>query len=174
MHAKNAAIDCLHESFLIDDFSLVSFLGSQTVARSILQAAALHLTPVTLELGGKCPCILYGRVNMMDAARRLVWAKYFNAGQSCVAPDYVLCSPATRDALLPALRQVLEDFYTKEPQTCPDFPRIVSARHWTRLMELLGKTSGKVVVGGESNEEDKYIGEPFMKYKNLKKKIRNA
>lgn len=128
------------------------------MARSILQAASVHLTPVTLELGGKCPCILYGRLNITGAARRLVWAKFFNAGQSCVAPDYVLCSPATRDALVPAMRETLENFYTAEPQTCPDLSRIVSPRHWTRLMELLKKSSGKVVLGGESNEEEKYIG----------------
>lgn len=133
--------------------------GSQTVARCILQAASVHLTPVTLELGGKCPCIIFGRVSITAAARRLVWAKFFNAGQSCVAPDYVLCSPATRDALVPALRQALDEFYTKEPQSCPDFSRIVSPRHWTRLMELLKKSSGKIVVGGESDQEDKYIGE---------------
>lgn len=134
-------------------------LGSKTVARSILQAASVHLTPVTLELGGKCPCIIFGRVNIEVTVRRLVWSKFFNAGQSCVAPDYVLCSPATRDALLPALREALEDFYTKEPQLCPDFSRIVSPRHWTRLMELLKRSSGKVVMGGENDQEDKYIGE---------------
>lgn len=134
-------------------------LGSQAVARSILQAASVHLTPMTLELGGKCPCIIYGRVDVEAAVRRLVWAKFFNAGQSCVAPDYVLCTAATRDAMLPPLRAVLENFYTKEPQTCPDYSRIVSHRHWTRLMELLKKSSGKVALGGENNEEDKYIGE---------------
>ncbi|GLD61277.1 aldehyde dehydrogenase family 3 member B1-like isoform X2 [Lates japonicus] len=134
-----------------------SLISSQTVARSILQAASVHLTPVTLELGGKCPCFIYGQVNIAAAAHRLVWAKFFNAGQSCVAPDYVLCSPATKDVLVPALREALEDFYGKEPETCPDLSRIVSPRHWMRLMELLKRSSGKIVVGGESNQEDKYI-----------------
>ncbi|XP_044038015.1 aldehyde dehydrogenase family 3 member B1 isoform X1 [Siniperca chuatsi] len=129
----------------------------QTVARKILQAASVHLTPVTLELGGKCPCFIFGKVDVSAAAHRLVWAKFFNVGQSCVAPDYVLCSPATRDALLPALRETLEAFYGKEPQNCPDLSRIVSTRQWTRLMELLGRSSGKIVVGGESNQADKYI-----------------
>ncbi|XP_047427808.1 aldehyde dehydrogenase family 3 member B1 [Mugil cephalus] len=138
-------------------FDHIFYTGSQNVARSILQAASIHLTPVTLELGGKCPCFIYGRVNITSAARRLVWAKFFNAGQSCVAPDYVLCTKAMRDALLPAIRETLEDFYSKEPQKNADLPRIVSLRHWNRLMELLGKTSGKVVVGGESDREDKYI-----------------
>ncbi|KAI3360309.1 hypothetical protein L3Q82_014619 [Scortum barcoo] len=145
------------KALLKNRFDHIFYTGSQNVARSILQAASVHLTPVTLELGGKCPCFIYGRVNVVAAARRLVWAKYFNAGQSCVAPDYVLCSAATRDALLPALRQALEEFYGKEPQTCPDLSRIATPRHWTRLMDLLGRSSGKVVVGGESNEEDKYI-----------------
>ncbi|XP_070778633.1 aldehyde dehydrogenase family 3 member B1 isoform X1 [Enoplosus armatus] len=145
------------KALLQNRFDHIFYTGSQSVARSILQAASVHLTPVTLELGGKCPCFIYGRVNMAAAARRLAWAKFFNVGQSCVAPDYVLCSPATRDALLPELRQALEDFYGKEPQTCPDLSRIVTPRHWTRLMKLLERSGGKVVVGGESDQEDKYI-----------------
>lgn len=128
------------------------------MAHHILHAAADHLTPVTLELGGKCPCLIYGKVNIPYAARRLAWSKFFNTGQSCVAPDFLVCSKATRDALLPALRQTLEDFYSKEPESSADLPRIVSPRHWTRLMELLKRSKGKVVMGGESNEESKYIG----------------
>ncbi|XP_042360409.1 aldehyde dehydrogenase family 3 member B1 [Plectropomus leopardus] len=145
------------QTLLQNRFDHIFYTGSQTVARKILQAALVHLTPVTLELGGKCPCIIYGQVNIAGAARRLVWAKFFNAGQSCVAPDYVLCTQSTRDALVPALRETLEEFYSKEPQTCPDLSRIVSPRHWTRLMELLGRSSGKVVLGGESNQGNKYI-----------------
>ncbi|XP_068587597.1 aldehyde dehydrogenase family 3 member B1 [Cebidichthys violaceus] len=144
-------------TLLQNRFDHIFYTGSQNVARIVMRAASAHLTPVTLELGGKCPCFIYGRVDVAAAARRLVWSKYFNAGQSCVAPDYVLCSPDTRDALLPALRQTLEDFYSKEPQTSPDMSRIVSPRHWTRLMELLKSSAGKVVVGGESDQEDKYI-----------------
>ncbi|KAM3836143.1 aldehyde dehydrogenase family 3 member B1 [Diretmus argenteus] len=145
------------KALLENRFDHIFYTGSQQVARKILQAASVHLTPVTLELGGKCPCLIYGRVNIATTARRLAWAKFFNTGQSCVAPDYVLCSPETRDALLPALRKVLEDFYSKEPQKSPDLGRIVSDGHWTRLVELLGKTRGKVVLGGENHQEDKYI-----------------
>ncbi|KAF6732792.1 Aldehyde dehydrogenase family 3 member B1 [Oryzias melastigma] len=145
------------KALLENRFDHIFYTGSQAVARSIVQAASIHLTPVTLELGGKCPCLIYGKINIAAAARRLVWAKYFNVGQSCVAPDYVLCTKAARDALVPALREVLEEFYGKEPKESPDLSRIVSDRHWTRLMELLKKTSGKVVVGGEADQEDKYI-----------------
>lgn len=133
--------------------------GSQAVARKILQAAAVHLTPVTLELGGKCPCLIYGRVDIKTAAKRLVWAKFFNAGQSCVAPDYVLCTAEMRDALIPMIIEALQSFYGSQIQESPDYGRIVTDRHWNRLMELLEKSQGKVVIGGEGVKEDKYIGE---------------
>lgn len=128
------------------------------MARSILQAAAVHLTPVTLELGGKCPCLLYGRLDMKAAAKRLVWAKFFNVGQSCVAPDYVLCTAETRDLLLPLIKEALESFYGSEPRQSQDLGRIVTDRHWNRLVELLKRSEGKVVIGGQSVKEEKYIG----------------
>uniref|UniRef100_H3D914 Aldehyde dehydrogenase n=1 Tax=Tetraodon nigroviridis TaxID=99883 RepID=H3D914_TETNG len=145
------------QALLKNRFDHIFYTGSQKVARVILQAASVHLTPVTLELGGKCPCLIFGRVDIKVAVRRLVWAKFFNAGQSCVAPDYVLCLPATRDAILTVLKETLEEFYTEDPQGSPDFCRIVSPRHWSRLMDLLKRSNGKVVVGGESDQEDKYI-----------------
>ncbi|XP_077391792.1 aldehyde dehydrogenase family 3 member B1 isoform X1 [Festucalex cinctus] len=145
------------KALLQNRFDHIFFTGSQVVARSILQAASVHLTPVTLELGGKCPCLIYGNVTIGAVARRLVWAKFFNGGQSCAAPDYVLCSKATCDALIPALCETLKDFYGKDPQTSLDLCRIVSQQHWTRLTELLKESNGKVVVGGESDQQDKYI-----------------
>ncbi|XP_077475126.1 aldehyde dehydrogenase family 3 member B1 isoform X4 [Stigmatopora argus] len=131
--------------------------GSKERASSILQAASVHLTPVTFELGGKCPCLIYGTVTIEAVAKRIVWAKFFNAGQSCVAPDYVVCSKKTRDSLLPALCATLKDFYGERPQDSPDLCRIVSQRHWTRLTDLLKKTNGTIVVGGEGDHEDKYL-----------------
>ncbi|XP_046894994.1 aldehyde dehydrogenase family 3 member B1 isoform X2 [Hypomesus transpacificus] len=138
-------------------FDHIFYTGSQVVARIILQAASVHLTPVTLELGGKSPCLIHGDLDIPSAARRLAWAKFFNAGQSCVAPDYVLCSTAMRDALLPALRDTLKSFYGEDIRTSPDMGRIVTPRHWTHLMESLGKSKGRVVIGGESDEGDRYI-----------------
>uniref|UniRef100_A0A8C5GNM3 Aldehyde dehydrogenase n=1 Tax=Gouania willdenowi TaxID=441366 RepID=A0A8C5GNM3_GOUWI len=145
------------QELLKNRFDHIFFTGSKGVARSILQAASLHFTPVTLELGGKSPCVVYGPVNMTAAARRLVWAKFFNAGQSCVAPDYILCTSSTRDLLLPALKEALWEFYGEDPRTCPDLCRIVSPQHWTRLRALLEKTRGRIVIGGESDQEDKYM-----------------
>uniref|UniRef100_A0A673NPJ2 Aldehyde dehydrogenase 3 family, member B1 n=1 Tax=Sinocyclocheilus rhinocerous TaxID=307959 RepID=A0A673NPJ2_9TELE len=129
-------------------FDHIFYTGSQSVARCILQAAAVNLTPVTLELGGKCP----------SAAKRLVWAKFFNAGQSCVAPDYVLCTAETRDMLLPHMKEALESFYGSEPQQSQDMGRIVTNRHWDRLVELLKKSKGKI-IGGES---DRVQSDPLM------------
>ncbi|CAL9693950.1 unnamed protein product [Knipowitschia caucasica] len=145
------------KALLQNKFDHIFYTGSQVVARSVLVAAAQHLTPVTLELGGKTPCFIHERVDMMAAARRLIWAKFFNAGQSCVAPDYVLCSAETRDALLPALAQSLSHFYGEKPQGSPDLGRIVSGRHWTRLNAMLQRSRGRVVLGGQVCEEDRYI-----------------
>ncbi|KAM6957791.1 aldehyde dehydrogenase family 3 member B1 [Aplochiton taeniatus] len=145
------------KALLENKFDHIFYTGSQAVARTILQAAAVHLTPVTLELGGKCPCIIYGHIDIPSAARRLVWSKFFNAGQSCVAPDYVLCSAEIRDALLPAVRQTLKEFYGEDARAGPDMGRIINPHHWNRLMELLEKSRGKVVMGGEGYQEDRYI-----------------
>ncbi|XP_035985342.1 aldehyde dehydrogenase family 3 member B1 isoform X2 [Fundulus heteroclitus] len=145
------------KALLQNRFDHIFYTGSQVVARSVVQAASVHLTPVTLELGGKCPCFIYGRINIQAAAHRLAWAKFFNAGQSCVAPDYVLCTEATQKALVPALSTVLEEFYGKEPQKSPDLARIVSDRHFARLKKLLERTKGKVVIGGQSDQDSKYI-----------------
>lgn len=150
------------KALLQNKFDHIFYTGSQAVGRSILQAAAPHLTPVTLELGGKCPCLIYGRISIMDAARRLIWTKFFNVGQSCVAPDYVLCTQRIRDQLVPALKEALQEFYTSEPQKSPDLSRIVTPRHWSRLMGLLGKSKGTVVHGGESDEADKYIAPTLL------------
>ncbi|KAJ8254225.1 hypothetical protein COCON_G00208370 [Conger conger] len=145
------------KKLLENQFDHIFYTGSQPVARSILQAAAVHLTPVTLELGGKCPCLIYGNLDITAAAKRLAWSKFFNVGQSCVAPDYVLCTTQMRDDLLPALRDALEAFYTSEPQKSPDMGRIVTGRHWKRLIDMLKKSAGKVVIGGQSDEQERYI-----------------
>ncbi|XP_062874768.1 aldehyde dehydrogenase family 3 member B1 [Trichomycterus rosablanca] len=138
-------------------FDHIFYTGSKVVARSIMQAAAVHLTPVTLELGGKCPCVIYGELDVKAAAKRLVWAKFFNAGQSCVAPDYILCTTEMRDMLIPAITEALEGFYGPHVQQSPDYGRIVTDRHWNRLTELLEKSKGKVVVGGDCSREEKFI-----------------
>ncbi|NWX76637.1 AL3B1 dehydrogenase, partial [Alca torda] len=129
--------------------------GSPSVGRIIMTAAAKHLTPVTLELGGKNPCYVSDTCDVQNVARRVAWGRFFNAGQTCIAPDYVLCSLEMQEKLLPALSKTITDFYGSNPQKSPDFGRIVGDKHFQRLQELL--CSGQVVIGGETDEAERYI-----------------
>ena len=120
-----------------------------------MTAAAKHLTPVTLELGGKSPCIVDASADLDVTARRIVWGKFFNAGQTCVAPDYVLVHESVHDALVARLKATVKKFWGEQPRTSPDFARIVNKRHHERLCALLG--SGDVVVGGDADEDELFI-----------------
>lgn len=123
-----------------------------------MAAAAKHLTPVTLELGGKNPCYVDDDCDPQTVANRVAWFRYFNAGQTCVAPDYVLCSPETQERLLPALQNAIARFYGDDPQRSPNLGRIINQKHFKRLQGLLG--CGRVAIGGQSDESERYIGEP--------------
>jgi aldehyde dehydrogenase (NAD+) len=120
-----------------------------------MRAAAENLTPVTLELGGKSPTIVDKSANIAIAGRRIAWAKYVNAGQTCVAPDYVLAHADIADKLVDEIRKSVNDFYGPDPQRSSDFARISSPRHFLRLKAMLA--SGKVVVGGQTDEQQRYI-----------------
>jgi aldehyde dehydrogenase (NAD+) len=142
-------------------FDHIFFTGSTAVGKIVYQAAAKHLTPVTLELGGKSPCYVDREVDMAVAARRIVWGKYFNAGQTCVAPDYVLVDKVQHEPLLEALSATIRDFYGTDPKNSPDYARIASDRHHARLCAFLG--DGEVVVGGESDASTRYIAPTVLK-----------
>lgn len=120
-----------------------------------MTAAAKHLTPVTLELGGKNPCYVDDDCDPQTVANRVAWFRYFNCGQTCVAPDYVLCSPHTRERLLPALQSAITRFYGDDPRRSPSLGRVVSDKHFRRLRGLLG--CGRVAIGGQSDEDERYI-----------------
>lgn len=122
-----------------------------------MAAAATHLTPLTLELGGKNPCYVADESDMQNVANRLVWGRCFNAGQTCVAPDYVLCSAETQEKLLPALRHAITQFFGPDPRESPDFARIISDKQFQRIRALLG--SGRVAIGGQTDEKERYVGE---------------
>ncbi|XP_032269950.1 aldehyde dehydrogenase family 3 member B1 isoform X2 [Phoca vitulina] len=136
-------------------FDYIFFTGSPRVGRIVMAAAAKHLTPVTLELGGKNPCYVDDDCDPQTVANRVAWFRYFNSGQTCVAPDYVLCSPDTQERLLPALQRAITRFYGEDPQSSPSLGRIISEKHFRRLRGLLG--CGRVVIGGQSDESDRYI-----------------
>ncbi|MTD55607.1 aldehyde dehydrogenase family protein [Amycolatopsis pithecellobii] len=139
----------------------IFYTGNGTVGKIILTAAAKHLTPVTLELGGKSPVWVDESADLDAAARSLVWAKFLNAGQTCIAPDYVLAPPAVVDRLIAALRQQLTEMYGADPQASADFGRIVSVRHVDRLANLLG--SGVTVVGGQVNREQRFVAPTILR-----------
>lgn len=142
------------QALLAQKFDHIFFTGSTQVGRIVMQAAAKQLTPVTLELGGKSPCVVDADVNLTVAARRIAWGKFMNAGQTCIAPDYLLVDSKIKPAFLAALRQTLQQFYGDDPQRSPDFARIISDRHYQRLTTLI---SGDVVIGGETDAGDRYI-----------------
>ncbi|XP_006161019.2 aldehyde dehydrogenase family 3 member B1-like [Tupaia chinensis] len=120
-----------------------------------MAAAAKHLTPVTLELGGKNPCYVDDDCDPQIVANRVAFFRYFNTGQTCVAPDYVLCSPEMQERLLPALQSAITRFFGDDPQSSPNLGRIISQKQFQRLQGLLG--CGRVAVGGQSDESDRYI-----------------
>lgn len=136
-------------------FDHILYTGNSRVARIVMQAAAAHLTPVTLELGGKSPAIVTENANIAVAARRVAWAKFLNAGQTCIAPDYVLVAPAVHDEFVEALRSTLVEFYGEDPQASPDFARIISTPQFHRIEKLLD--SGTVAIGGQSDADSRFV-----------------
>ncbi|HOT11738.1 MAG TPA: aldehyde dehydrogenase family protein [Polyangiaceae bacterium] len=125
-----------------------------------MRAAAENLTPVTLELGGKSPCIIDASADLDVTARRITWGKFFNAGQTCVAPDYLLVHSSVHDALVARIKATIQQFYGADPKESPDYARIVNLRHHRRLCALLG--SGDVAVGGEADEENLYLAPTLL------------
>jgi aldehyde dehydrogenase (NAD+) len=133
----------------------IMYTGNGTVARIVMEAAAKHLTPVTLELGGKSPVVVDKDVDLDVAARRIVWGKFFNAGQTCLAPDYILVHKDMEQPLLDRLRGTIQEFYGEVPEKSPDYPRIISDRHFERLAGMI--KDGEPVAGGETNASERYI-----------------
>ncbi|MFD7282261.1 aldehyde dehydrogenase family protein [Streptomyces sp. NPDC059862] len=136
-------------------FDHILYTGNGTVGRIVMAAAARHLTPVTLELGGKSPAFVDHGTDLDTVAARLAAGKFLNAGQTCVAPDYVLTDRETARALEAALAKAIEALYGPDPAASPEYGRIVNARHFDRLTALL--TSGRQVTGGAYDRETKYI-----------------
>eukprot|EP01006_Ploeotia_vitrea_P001472 TRINITY_DN104909_c0_g1_i1.p1 TRINITY_DN104909_c0_g1~~TRINITY_DN104909_c0_g1_i1.p1 ORF type:complete len:519 (+),score=334.36 TRINITY_DN104909_c0_g1_i1:111-1667(+) len=138
----------------------ILYTGGGFVGKIILRAAAEHLTPVTLELGGKSPCYIDDDCDFRVVARRLIWGRLMNAGQTCIAPDYVLCSKRAEDKLVPAIKAALADFYGDNPKQSNDLSRIVNDRHFRRVKAFVDGSNvrnGKVVIGGDTDEKEKYV-----------------
>ncbi|KAM8975170.1 aldehyde dehydrogenase family 3 member B1 [Pelodytes ibericus] len=145
---------------LLNKFDHIFFTGNPHVGKIIMAAAAKHLTPVTLELGGKNPCYVADDCEVENAAKRIAWSKFFNAGQTCLAPDYILCTEQTQSKLLGAMKNTIRDFYGEDPRLSPDLGRIISQRHFQRVSALLH--SGNIAMGGQTDEKDKYIAPTIL------------
>jgi aldehyde dehydrogenase (NAD+) len=139
-------------------FDHIFYTGNGKVGRIVMRAAAEHLTPVTLELGGKSPAIVAADANIDVAAKRIAWAKFLNAGQTCVAPDYVLVDERVEDQLTSALAAAVTSFYGDDPRQSNDYARIVNERHHDRLMKLL-EAGGydATVIGGTGDRASRYL-----------------
>jgi len=138
----------------------ICYTGGCNVGRIVMAAAAKHLTPVTLELGGKSPCIVDDSANLKVAAKRIAWGKFMNCGQTCVAPDYILVTDKLHDAFVAEMKSVITEFYGEDPHASADYPRIVNENHFDRVSGLID--SSKVVHGGQTDRSDKYIAPTLM------------
>ncbi|MGB3737501.1 MAG: aldehyde dehydrogenase family protein, partial [Ilumatobacter sp.] len=139
-------------------FDHIFFTGGTRVGKIVMRAAAEHLTPVTLELGGKSPAIVAADADVEVTARRIAWGKFVNSGQTCIAPDYVLVARPLRDRLVAAIEESVTDFYGKDPHTSDDYGRIISDGHFERIAGLLGDAdSGTVAFGGDVDATDRFI-----------------
>ena len=142
------------------------YTGGSRVGKVVMKAAAEHLTPVTLELGGKSPCIIHEDADIAKTAKRVMWGKCFNAGQTCVAPDYLLVQESIVEELLPALKAAVREFYSANPQQSPDYGRIVNDAHFERIASLL--KGEKVLAGGRMDAAERYIEPTIVSGKDSK------
>ena len=150
---------------LAQKFDHIFYTGNGRIGRVVMEAAAKHLTPVTLELGGKSPTIVDATANLRVAARRIAWGKFLNAGQTCIAPDYLLVDKKVASAFVGELRVAIKEFYGDDPKQSGDYARIVNGHHFNRLASMLN--SGSAVIGGETDANTKYIAPTVLSDVNI-------
>ena len=149
-----------NQALLQQRFDMIFFTGGKTVGREVLRHAAEYLTPVTLELGGKSPCIVDSTAKIRLAAKRIVFGKYLNCGQTCVAPDYILCDKRIRDELITAILAEIEKQFGKEPLKNPNYGKIINEKHFERILGLIN--GEKLVYGGQSEPESLRIAPTIL------------
>lgn len=155
----------LSQELLKKRWDYIFFTGSVAVGKIVYKAAAEHLTPVTLELGGKNPCIIDETANLPLAAKRIVWGKFINAGQTCIAPDYLLVKPSIKNEFISLLKQEIINAYGENQELSPDFPRIINRVHWKRLMDLIEFQD--IAFGGSHNGDENYLSPTLIDEPNL-------
>lgn len=149
-----------NQALLQQKFDMIFFTGGKTVGREVLRHAAEYLTPVTLELGGKSPCIVDATANIPLAAKRIVFGKYLNCGQTCVAPDYILCDSRIHNQLVDAIRSEINRQFGENPLQNPDYGKIINEKHFHRLLGLIDPD--KIVCGGQYDEQTLRIAPTVM------------
>lgn len=153
------------QQLLSQRWDYIFFTGSISVGKIVAKAAAENLTPVTLELGGKSPCIIDESANLKLAAKRIVWGKFVNAGQTCIAPDYILISEKIKSKFIDYLKTEIISAYGEEPENSEDFARIINEKNWNRLTAML--TNEKIIIGGKTNPLTLYISPTVIDEPNL-------
>ncbi|MFS4467087.1 aldehyde dehydrogenase [Maribacter sp. 2210JD10-5] len=162
------------QKLLDEKWDYIFFTGSTRVGKIIYESAAKHLTPVTLELGGKSPCIVDASAKLKLAAKRIVWGKFVNGGQTCIAPDYILVHTSVKQEFVTHLKNSITDFYGENPEESSDLARIITKKHYDRLKNMI--TDEDILFGGKFNDESLYIAptlldEPEMDSPAMKEEI---
>ncbi len=157
------------KELLAQRWDYIFFTGSVPVGKIVAKAAAEHLTPVTLELGGKSPCIVDKTANIKLAAKRIVWGKFINGGQTCIAPDYLLIHKSKKEEFVKHFKTELIKAYGENPETSADFPRIVNLKNFNRLALMLENES--FLIGGKTNKEDNFISPTLIDEPSLDSEI---
>ena len=168
--ASNHAIAVLGDASVAENllekrWDYIFFTGSVRVGKIVAKYAAINLTPVTLELGGKNPCIVDQTANLQLSAKRIVWGKFLNAGQTCIAPDYLIIHQSVKAAFTANLIAEITAAYGANPQISQDFARIINTQNWTRLVAFL--ENQKILFGGQSFEEDHYLAPTLLEINDL-------
>lgn len=150
----------VNKKLLKEKFDYIFFTGSPRVGQIVMEAASKHLTPVTLELGGKSPCIVFDDADIDIAAKRIVWGKLINSGQTCIAPDYLLVHTDVKDELIRKMIRTIKEFYGKNPLDSEDYGKIINQDHFERLITYLDNS--KILHGGDYNKETLSINPTFI------------
>lgn len=148
------------QAILAHPLDYIFFTGSTRVGKIVAKAAAEHLTPNTLELGGKSPCIVHEDAQLGYAAKRIAWGKFLNAGQTCVAPDFLAVHHTVKEELIDRMKQYIRSFYGVNPKESPDYPRIISEKHLQRLVSFL--EDGTIVAGGQYDLKERYLAPTLL------------
>jgi len=157
---------------LKQEFDYIFYTGNPQVGKIIMKAASEYLTPVTLELGGKNPCFVDNDVDLHVATKRIMWGKFFNAGQTCIAPDYIVVRRDFQDVLVKKMKEIIKEFYGEDPSKTPDYGRIVNSRHVKRLGALLEDVDPKnIAIGGNFDESSRYFAPTIVTDVQVNQKI---